>query len=72
MTARVIFQPGNGPVIEYDDGGWFAAIDLHYGVRVGWRMSRWDVFKMGARAILVAIMAKKTKPKPKPRPGYGY
>lgn len=53
MPRYTLFFDFSGPLVEYSDG-MLRVEDLNPHVQTQWRMSRWDLFKFGLRALLVA------------------
>lgn len=58
---RLIWKP-EGPAITYD-GRVLHVEDLNPHVRTKWRMSRWEMFVFGCKAILASVaLAERSKP----------
>lgn len=49
----ILFKNPAGPLVTYD--GLFRVHDLNPEVYTHWRMSRWELFVFGLRAIAAAI-----------------
>jgi hypothetical protein len=53
QRSTILFAP-EGQMLRFD-GMIFYVDDLNPEKHITWRMSRWQVFKIGCRAILAAI-----------------
>lgn len=49
----ILFTDPTGPKLAYGDGVLHVS-DLNPEVELGWRMSRWDMIKLGLRCIRAA------------------
>jgi hypothetical protein len=49
----LLFDP-TGPLMRYSPDGMLHVEDLNPEVKTKWRMSRWEMFKLGWRCILAA------------------
>lgn len=58
-----LFWHETGPLIRYRDG-LLHVEDLNPEVKTQWRMSRWEMLRLGWRCIRAAITRKSTMEKP--------
>jgi hypothetical protein len=49
-----LFVDPTGPLVYYT-GGTFGVEDLNPEGRMRWRMSRWEMLKLGCRCIVAAV-----------------
>jgi hypothetical protein len=61
----ILFCDPTGPKLTYSDGVLHVA-DLNPEIELGWRMTRWDMLKLGWRCIKAA--ASKAPDRPATRP----
>ena len=52
-----IFWHETGPLVQYD-GKVIRIEDLNPHVETTWRMSRWEMFAFGFRAIVASVLAR--------------
>lgn len=53
MSSKVLFSDPTGPLIEYQHG-FLTVEDLNPQISTRWRMSRWEMVKLGFRALRAA------------------
>lgn len=51
-----LFFDHTGPLVRYSSGTLEIA-DLNPDIETRWRLSRWEVFKLGVKAIVAAVIA---------------
>jgi hypothetical protein len=52
--AMTLFWDKTGPLVYYT-GGTFGVEDLNPEAKMRWKMSRWEIFKMGFRCLRAAM-----------------
>jgi len=52
--TMTLFWHSTGPLMYYTDGT-FGVEDLNPEAKMRWRMSRWDMMRLGWRCILAAL-----------------
>lgn len=57
MNAKNIYWNETGPLVQYD-GSLIHIEDLNPHVQTKWRMSRWEMFSFGVRAIVASLLAR--------------
>lgn len=57
MKTNTIFWNETGPLVQYD-GDLLRIEDLNPHVQTKWRMSRWEMFVFGLKAIAASVLAK--------------
>ena len=60
MNKRTIYFHNTGPLIRYD-AETLHIEDLNPQQSMRWRMSRWEMFKIGVRSIVAALAAPSRK-----------
>jgi hypothetical protein len=65
----ILFCDPTGPKLSYD-GSVLNVSDLNPQIETRWRMSRWDMLKLGLRCIKAAALKWDTTPWPR-HPGKG-
>lgn len=58
MKLNTIWWCPEGPLLKYEPAT-FVIEDLNPDVKITWRMSRFELFKIGLRCILIAIRGAK-------------